>query len=98
MTDVKQIKCARCQCGLKGPADPQPHDRIACPECGEGDTVERVMAEVGEYVQEQVAQSIHQSLTEGIGSSPNLKVTTDFRPKGGHRFIVDLDLHQMPSS
>ena len=93
MSDRKEVKCARCNCALQGPADPQPHDRLACPVCGEGDTVERVMAEVAEHLKEQMAQSFHNAIMGGARGSKYVKVTSDFVPKGGHRFVMDLDLH-----
>lgn len=92
MSERKEVKCARCKCGLEGPLDPQPHDRIACPRCGEGDTVERVMAEVGEYMQEQAAHALHKAVTHGFGSSEFFKVKTKLPPKGKHRFVIDMNL------
>jgi DNA-directed RNA polymerase subunit RPC12/RpoP len=92
MSDTKQIKCARCQRGLEGPAHPQPHDRIACPECGEGDTFECVMAEVGEYMKEKAAMALNKGLRKSTKGSRFLKLTSNFKPKGGHRFVVDVDL------
>jgi phage FluMu protein Com len=91
VSDVKQIKCARCDCALQGPANAQAHDRVVCPECGEGDTLDRVLAEVGEYVKEQAAASLSQSISKGAKGSKFLKVTSNFKPKGGHRFVMDVD-------
>jgi hypothetical protein len=91
--NVKQFKCARCDCALEGPPNPQPHDRVACPTCGEGDTFENVMREAQVSMQEQLAQHFGKALIDGARGSKHVKVTYDFKPKGGHRFVVDLDLH-----
>ncbi len=92
MTEQKQVLCASCKCALQGPANPQLSDMLVCPICGNGDTVDVVNAEVGNYIQEQMSQAIHKAFTNGIGTTRSFKVTSDFQPKGGHRFIVDLAL------
>jgi len=85
------VKCARCKCVLETLPDAKPEPRAACPQCGEGDTLENVRREVGEYIQEHISKTIHGALVDGVRGSKNLKVTSDFHPKGGHRFIVDLE-------
>ncbi len=92
MPDTQEVKCARCKCALQGPADPKPNDILTCPSCGEGDTLDRVLAEVGKYVEEQVAKSLHNTIAKATRGSDVFKVTSNFRPKGGHRFVVDLDI------
>jgi len=86
------VKCAECNLALEGPVDPQPHDIVACPGCGVSDTLENVTREVGEYVAEKMAESLSVDMRDAFRGSDLIKVTSDYRPQGSHRFIVDLDL------
>jgi hypothetical protein len=85
--------CARCKCALELIPDAQPEPRAACPQCGEGDTVENIQREVGEYVKEQTAQAMIKDIANGVRGSKYLKFTSNFHPNGRHRFVVDLELH-----
>ena len=52
-------KCAACKCDLELFPDAKPEPRAVCPQCGNGDTLDNVTREVGEYVKEQMAQAVH---------------------------------------
>ena len=93
MTQTVEVLCARCRVPLKGPAEPDSDARFACPSCGEGDTHEAVMREVGEYVQEMAAKNLSESLANAARSSTFLKVTSKYTPSGRQwRFIANVDL------
>ena len=90
--DTYEVKCAKCHVPVEGPTDPQPQDRMTCPNCGESDTVENINREVQEYITEQVALSLEATMREVARTSEVLKVTSHYIPKGNHRFVVDLNL------
>lgn|GEM_PF-1388903 len=91
--DIRQFKCARCNCALEAFPDAKPEPRAACPKCGEGDTIDNVVREIGDHMMEQLAQGLNQTFTEAARTSKNVKFTPTFKPKGGHRFIVDRESH-----
>ena len=66
---IQEVKCAKCNVALKGPADPTPQDRFECPRCGIGDSLDRVMAEVGEYATEQVEGALGRTLEAALRDS-----------------------------
>lgn len=86
------VKCGSCKCDLEHFPDAKPDPRAACPRCGEGDTLDNIHRIVAEFVEERLAQSIHAAVVDGVRGSKALKVTSNFRPKRNHRFVVDLDL------
>ena len=90
---TQSVKCGRCECTLEFVPDAQPEPRAACPQCGESDTLENIKREVGEYIKEQTAQALIKDIADGVRGSKYLKFKSNFRPNGGHRFIVDPDLH-----
>ena len=83
----RKFKCAHCHCGLEGPLNAQSKDRIACPRCGEGDSLENVLGEISQHVMEQMAQRINKALV----NSKHLQVNPKFMPQTRHRFVVDLE-------
>ena len=89
---TQEVKCAKCNVALKGPADPTPQDRFECPRCGIGDSLDRVMAEVGEYATEQVEGALGRTLEAALRDSKNIKLTKTSRPQKARRFIIDLNL------
>ena len=72
---IQEVKCAKCNVALKGPADPTPQDRFECPRCGIGDSLQRVMAEISEYATEQVASALGRTLGATFRDSKNVKLT-----------------------
>lgn len=92
MQTVK-VLCARCHVSLEGPAEPDPDDRMACPQCGEGDRYETVFGEVSEYIQEMASQKIAETINKTNRSGSALSVTTSQTPSRRQwRFIADIDL------
>ena len=91
-TDTKEVKCAKCNIALQGPDNPKPQDRFECPRCGVGDRFDRVMAEVGDYATEQVADATTRAFQSAFRNSKNVKLTTSPRSQKRYRFIVNLDL------
>jgi hypothetical protein len=63
-------------------ADSEP-EAVACPICGEGDTVENVTREVGEYIAEK---AFSEMLREAAEKSSGLTFTEG--PKRAYRFIA----------
>lgn len=90
--EFRNVKCAACQTILQGPAEPNPNDRFTCPSCGQGDTHENIMREVGEYAQEQAAKHLQDSI-RGVASRHKwIQATVKPIPPREYRFIVDLEL------
>jgi hypothetical protein len=74
--------CARCKEPLEVVADSDP-EAVACPTCGEGDTVENVTREVGEYITEKMFSDM---LRDAAEKSSALTFTEG--PKRAYRFIT----------
>jgi hypothetical protein len=74
--------CARCQEPLEVVVDSEP-EAVACPTCGEGDTVENVTREVGEYIAEKMFSDM---LRKTAQESSALTFTES--PKRSYRFIA----------
>ena len=88
-----QIKCAKCKVPLQGPADAQPQDRFACPSCGEGDSLDNILREVGEVAGDQAADFLERGMRRAARQSGGfIKIKEQPRGKRSHRFIVDLEL------
>jgi hypothetical protein len=85
------VKCAKCDLALQGPADPQSHDVLSCPRSGEGDTLENVTREVGEYIAEKAAAALDATMTQATRGSDFIKITSRYRPPKSHRFVVDFE-------
>lgn len=84
MIQPTQILCGYCRVLLKGPPEPNPDDRYACPICGEGDRFEAVMSEIAEYLAEVERLK--------SGEQAPLAVDSTHVPSGRRwRFIVDLE-------
>jgi hypothetical protein len=91
LSEPQEIKCAKCNIPLKGPADPQPQDRIACPRCGVGDTFENISAEITEYIGEQLVKALARQTEAAFSKSKNMKLAQTPRPQKSYRFIVDFE-------
>lgn len=84
MTQTSQVLCGYCRVPLKGPPEPNPDDRYACPICGEGDRFEVVMNEVAEYVAEVARLKGSAEIVPEIDS-------THLPSSRRWRFIVDVE-------
>lgn len=83
MNQTVQALCARCRVMVERVGEPNPEDRYACPVCGEGDTHDAIVTEVGEYVVEMAAQKVS-DMFAGIGrKSSALSVRSSHRLGGG---------------
>lgn len=51
MAETMPIKCARCDVLLEARADKV----LVCPHCGEQDTFENVMVDIGDYITREMA-------------------------------------------
>jgi hypothetical protein len=89
---VQEITCATCNVALQGPADPKPEDRFECPGCGIGDSFDRIMSEIGDYVTEQAADSLRRSFQAALSNSSNMTFRQSARRRKTYRFVVDLNL------
>jgi hypothetical protein len=89
---MADVKCAKCNVALKGPADPKPQDAFSCPSCGVSDTFENVMFEVKQYAKDRVAQNLNAKLMDVAKNSKFIKITTNSSQHRNYRFIVDMDL------
>jgi len=93
MADIVDIKCAKCDVPLQGAAtDPQPTDMVSCPKCGVSDSLENVIREVGEYVEEKTAEYLAGEMRDATRGSKTMTFKEKPRPKKTYRFIMDLDL------
>lgn len=92
-TTTYQPKCARCNVTLESSVpDPEPKDHVACPTCGEGDTLENVTREIGEYITEKMTESLGDTFRNlERNSGGMIKVTTSHSPHRIYRFIVDYE-------
>lgn len=92
MSDITQVLCGRCKVPLKGPGDSDPQGRFSCPKCGNGDTRENVLREVGEHVKEQAARHLQEEMRSTARSSKFIKFEGKPIPKRSYRFIADIEL------
>lgn len=92
MTDSMKFKCAKCNVPLQGSGvEPKAGDIISCPACGESDTLENVLSEVGEYMRDHFASKLATDFRKAARGSKFLKFREGHRPKKVYRFIVDLE-------
>jgi hypothetical protein len=82
------LKCANCDVALKGPANPNPNDRVECPRCGTGDSLENALADAGEYAAEQISDTFGRELESALRHSKTMKLTKTHGPRKAHRFII----------
>ena len=88
---LHEIRCAKCNVALQGPADPQPQDVLSCPRCGESDNLENILREVGDYISEKVGDSFGDMLDRAVKGSEFIKVTHNRPAKRIYRFIADYE-------
>jgi DNA-binding IscR family transcriptional regulator len=91
MPDSQVVKCAKCDVPLEGPANPDSQDRLACPNCGIGDTFENVSAEINEYIGEQLVAALARQTEAAFSKSKNMKLTQTPSPQKSYRFIVNFE-------
>lgn len=91
--NTKPIKCGACDVPLKIPADAKGEDIVSCPSCGEGDTLDNVIAELGNYLSAASAEYLGKSLERSTRGNKHVKFTRKPVPRRSYRFTVDLDLH-----
>jgi hypothetical protein len=88
---IEQVKCAKCRVALKGRiVDSKPQGKFICPICGEGDTHENVMREVGDYMQDKAAERMAAAFKKAVRGSKSMTFRENRRPKKRYRFFVDL--------
>lgn len=58
MNQTVQALCARCRVPLERVAEPNLDNRFTCPGCGNGDTYDAIMGEVGDYIAAVTLQTI----------------------------------------
>jgi hypothetical protein len=76
--------CARCKIPLEITTNLEVDNFLACPVCGEGDTVENVAREVGEYVVEKRFSNMLRGAAEN-----STALTFTEGPKRVYRFVAD---------
>lgn len=93
MTTTKQVKCALCNVELEGPSpDTDPQGMYSCPLCGNGDTMENVVREIGEYTASKMADRLAVGFEQAVHGSKSVAFRKENRPQKIYRFIIDLDL------
>lgn len=91
-TTTHQAKCARCNVPLESSVpDPQPDDHVACPICGEGDTLENVGREISEYLASKASDEIGSMLENAFRGSEAFTVEKKPGPQKRYRFIIDYE-------
>lgn len=88
-SDTEEILCGTCRVPLEGPANPEPQDRYTCPRCGNGDTVENVLAEVNAFVQEAAQGALDKSLRDALRGNDFIKVTGKPIQRRQYRFVTN---------
>ena len=76
--------CARCKVPL-GVTDSKTEVFLACPICREGDTVDNVTREVGEYIAEKMTADMFKK----AAAEQSIALTFTEGPKRIYRFIND---------
>jgi hypothetical protein len=90
MTTPYEIKCAKCHIPIEGSEpEPQPHDILTCPSCGESDTLENVQREVGEYVASKASDALGDFLASAVRGNKYMTYEKGPREHRSYRFIVD---------
>ena len=93
MTDqTVTILCGKCRIGVEGPAEPDAHDVITCPSCGNHDNFENVLASVTAFSEELMAEYFDKKMVDTFRSSKIIKVKGHPEPKRFHPFISDMKL------
>jgi len=64
---------------------------VFCPHCGEGDSLENVLAEVEQYAQEHLMQSVQNNLRERTRGDDPLEFSLKIHPKRRQRFTVEFE-------
>jgi hypothetical protein len=82
------ILCGSCQSPAKTVANPEPYDKVICPDCGREDRFDDVMGSVQKYVTDAVAKSLNDTLAKAVRSSKFLKVEKKYRPQSSYRWIT----------
>lgn len=82
--------CGLCETALEGPDNANDNDTFSCPKCGNSDTLKNVTRIIHEYALEYAAKSMNSTFRKATRGSKVLTFKSNFRPKGGHRFIVNL--------
>jgi len=88
-TEFVKALCAKCQVPPEAVTDDNGEDRFACPVCGESDTRENILREVGEHVKEVAARSLQELARETARRSKFITFSGEPIPKGSYRFISD---------
>jgi hypothetical protein len=91
MTNVADMKCAKCRVTLKGSSDSSPNALNACPICGTADTFANVLREIGEYLQEHAAKDVEDSFRELVRGNKSFGIAVPKKQRAW-RFIVDAGL------
>ena len=86
----QEIQCAACHCQLAMPAHAKLDDRVFCPFCGEGDSLQNVLTEVKQYAEERFVQQIQDRLRDLTRGTPCLEFMPPPQPSRRYRFVVEL--------
>jgi predicted RNA-binding Zn-ribbon protein involved in translation (DUF1610 family) len=81
--------CAKCQVPPEPVTDDNGEERFACPVCGEGDTRDNILREVGEHVKEVAARHLQEAARDVSRRSKFITFSGDPIPKGSYRFVSD---------
>lgn len=87
--DTQNVLCGYCRIPVKGPADPDIKDVFSCPDCGNSDTIENVMASAKAFVVELAQRHLQEAARETARGSKFIKFDGKSIPKKEHRFITD---------
>lgn len=89
MTTTYDIKCAKCNVSINGPADAEPQTLVSCPVCGISDTRENVEREVADYVASKASDALTANLERIARNSKFMTFTSGSPDHRSYRFIVD---------
>ncbi len=91
---IYPAKCAKCDLPLQGPANPQSHDMLSCPACGESDNLENVMREISDHARETAKNAISAVVDGTFWSKDLINGSMNQSRREVCRFMIDYDRHR----
>jgi hypothetical protein len=85
------VLCGKCNVQVNIVPNPEPQDKVTCPQCGDSDTFENVKRSLGEQAQEFAARKIQETMRNVTRGSTAIKYTPGVIPQRTHRFVIQFE-------